>query len=181
VSRRTPSRKRHRPQVRGSKYRLCRLTRHWKRKHHSAESAEVARGEMQRKYPQYDYRAYACRCGAWHVGRDVRKAREEKVMSVEGTAVGEMVIPIGIHNVRSYAEHLREPYPTLSRYLTIALDEVDRLEAREKELLQCVDYIVGVYISDCDEGSRYMRNTRTALAAHGLRLDPETLNVEVAQ
>jgi hypothetical protein len=38
---------------------------------------------MQRKYPQYDYRAYACRCGAWHVGRDVRKAREEKRMSVE--------------------------------------------------------------------------------------------------
>jgi hypothetical protein len=85
VSRRTPSRKRHRPQVRGSKYRLCRLTRHWKRKHRSAESAEVARGEMQRKYPQYDYRAYACRCGAWHVGRDVRKAREERKMSVEET------------------------------------------------------------------------------------------------
>jgi hypothetical protein len=43
---------------------------------------------MQRKYPQYDYRAYACRCGAWHVGRDVRKAREEKVMQEQETAVG---------------------------------------------------------------------------------------------
>jgi hypothetical protein len=124
VSRRTPSRKRHRPQVRGSKYRLCRLTRHWKRKHHSAESAEVARGEMQRKYPQYDYRAYACRCGAWHVGRDVRKAREEKVMSVEDKTARDQVEAFVLGTRLNTAE-TRE----LHRYLGgLVLPKVERFE-----------------------------------------------------
>lgn len=56
--------------------------------------------------------------------------------------------------------------------------ENERLRAREADLVECIDSIVGIYISDCEGGSRYMRNTLSILNAYGLYLDNEGLDVK---
>lgn len=47
-----------------------------------------------------------------------------------------------------------------------------------QELIYCIEEILEVYLPECDEGSRYHRQTLAALAKYGLKYNEDLGTVE---